>query len=620
MNRITINQGDSLAAKLTTANTSYEMSGAIDLSGGTVTVPPCCTLQFEKGTKITNGTLVLNNTVFEGAKHSIRTIVSGTQYELDTDDFDLTGTNKAAIMQSIVNTATVIQLHGKLEDVFENITIENLTEFTENPNDYVESPKTFIGNGATIVNDFTSEVAALYIKTDDLIRITDINFEIAAGWAIKKDTIQRQTHTRLSFIIDRCRFKRTDDAYQSGLIRLINSREGNVTNCIFVSNGVYGGIGIDRSNAVNTNVIGCMFDNLKYGIIAIGQHVNGPVQNGGDGDDNYTSYACGLNVQSAVVLGCKYGIYIEGNDSFYLNNSMIDFCVYPLMIVSQDGANITNNYFSARRPLDVPKNNYPTYEHTAIISIINQPTKGASQANKRVILYGNTIYGHRNNACHGIDMDVESIDCTIQNNTFDFFKEYGIQLSHTNPTLSPTGDSNWVTEKLVIDNNRFHFVLANIDYNNGVEGSNAYSGLDAIFGNSFTGDEPVIISNNYVMNENNNSIQTKFISAGGTYFGDFLSFGNHDYLAETPTGTGGSEIKYAFRRNSTRIKINLSMTSSQSQLTINNPMNSANVVVYVANNKYPILVNSISVSNIVFRKDNNMAMSFVAIIERKYEL
>ena len=34
-----------------------EMSGAIDLSGGTLTVPPNCTLKFEEGTIITNGTL-----------------------------------------------------------------------------------------------------------------------------------------------------------------------------------------------------------------------------------------------------------------------------------------------------------------------------------------------------------------------------------------------------------------------------------------------------------------------------------------------------------------------------------------------------------------------------------
>ncbi len=57
MTKITINQGDSLAAKLTTAKSLYVMSGAIDLSGGTVSVPPNCTLKFEEGTIITNGTL-----------------------------------------------------------------------------------------------------------------------------------------------------------------------------------------------------------------------------------------------------------------------------------------------------------------------------------------------------------------------------------------------------------------------------------------------------------------------------------------------------------------------------------------------------------------------------------
>lgn len=599
MNRITVNQGDSLAAKLTTANTSYEMSGAIDLSGGTVLVPPSCTLKFEEGTKITNGTLVLNNTVFEGAKHSIRTIVSGTQYELDTDDFDLTDDDKADIMQSIVNTATVIQLHGKLENVFDNITIENNTEFTGNPNDHVEKPKIIIGNGATIVNTSNSSSvhAAIYIKTNDLIRITNLNFEIKKGWAIKKDTVTREADTRLSFIIDRCRFKKTA-ANSYALIRLTNSREGNITNCFF--EGKNTGTGIYRANAVNTNVIGCMFKKLSYGIEAVAVHTDG------DGNDQYSSYACGLNVQSAIILGCTYGIFIEGNDSFFLNNSMIDFCTNPLVIISQDGANITNNYFST-------STSSGTYN--AVITLRNNPDKTSANENKRIIISGNTIYGHRTTNCYGIDMDVDSIDCTIQGNTFDYFHPDGIILRpHGNP------NDNWAIEKLVIDNNRFHFGgLANSNVN-----------MYAIRGDNFTGDEPVIITNNYVMESKKNNvtpqITTKFMAPESSYFGNYLSFGNHDYLESVPAGDYGNQNFYASRINHSRMKFELYMGEAVTQIALNNPMpGEQKLVVYIANNPCPINVDMSHIldsnSRIIFnRAASNEVITFTAIVERTYNL
>lgn len=614
MKTITVDPSKDFEQQLNLANTVYKLSGSYDLGGKSVTVPSGSILKFVEGTKITNGKLVLNSTLFEGAKHCIRTTVSGTQYELDTDDFDLTEDNKVAIMKSIVNTATVIQLHGKLVNVFKNITIESKNELSDN---HVEKPKTFIGNGATIVNTFTSEVAAIYIKTDDLIRITDLNFEIKNGWAIKKDTINRQEHTRLSFIIDRCRFKRTSDKYKSGLIRLINSREGNITNCIFMSNGVFGGIGIDRSNAINTNVIGCMFSNLKFGIYAKGEHKDGePPQ--GDKKDKYTSYACGLNVQSAVMLGCEYGIYIEGNDSFFLNNSMIDFCVYPLVIVSQDGANITNNYFSAKAyDTDNPdKNIIGSYAFPAIISVHNNTSLGFSiEENKRIIISGNTIYGHRDYYCYGIDMDVDSIDCTIQGNTFDSFLPDGIILrAHDNP-----GDG-WAIEKLVIDNNRFHF--------GGLDKSNV--NMYAIRGEDFAGDEPVIITNNYVMESKRNNvpseIKTKFMAPESSYFGNYLSFGNHDYLESVPAGDYGNQTLYASRMNHSRMKFELYMGKTVTRVVLKNPMpGEQKLVVYVANNPCPINVDMSHIldndSLIIFtRTSAKTEVTFTAIVERTYNL
>lgn len=103
MNRITVNQGDSLSAKLTTAKSLYVISGICDLAGAEVKVPEGSTLVFDYGTKIKNGKLVLNNTIFEGAKHCVATEVCGVQDELDTDYFDLTLSNKTAIIEHLFN-------------------------------------------------------------------------------------------------------------------------------------------------------------------------------------------------------------------------------------------------------------------------------------------------------------------------------------------------------------------------------------------------------------------------------------------------------------------------------------------------------------------------------------
>ena len=530
MATVIVYPNQNLQQQLSTTNTTYEFSGTYDLGGNSVIVPSGCILKFIGGTIITNGTLSLNSTFFEGAKHCIRTLVSGNQYELDTDVFDLTQTNKSAIMQSIVDTATCIQLHGRLSNVFNNITIENDTEFTDDPNDHVEKPKIFMGNGATIVNSFTTEVDAINIKTNDLIRITDLNYAIKKGRAINKNTINRETDTRLSFIIDRCRFKKTA-SNSHALIQLINSREGTISNCFF--EGLNNGIGINRENAVNTNVISCI-------------------------------------------------------------------------IISQDGANITNNYFST-------STSSGTYN--AIITLRNNPNKTAANENKRIIISGNTIYGHRTTNCYGIDMDVDSIDCTIQGNTFDYFLPDGIILRpHGNP------NDDWAIEKLVIDNNRFHFGgLANSNIN-----------MYAIRGDNFTGDEPVIITNNYVMESKKNNVTpqiiTKFMAPESSYFGNYLSFGNHDYLESVPAGDYGNQNYYASRINHSRMKFELYMGEAVTQISLNNPMpGEQKLVVYVANNPCPINVDMSHIldsnSRIIFnRAASGEVITFTAIVERTYNL
>lgn len=608
MNIITVDPDQNFGNQLNATDTVYVLSGTYNLGGVTVTVPTGCIFKFVEGTKITNGILFLNNTLFEGAKHCIRALVSGNQYELDTDDFDLTKSNKANIMQSILNTAKCVQLHGRLLNVFNDLVLPNREIW-------------LIGNGATIENTSSITYAAIEISYDTFVRISDLNFKIAKGHAIIKNA-SRSDQTKLSFIIDNCRFY-SSSTNVSSFIRLISSREGNITNCFFEfiesPNQRYGGIGIDRSNAVNTNVIGCMFSNLRYGIYAMGVH---ETQDGSN--DLYTSYACGLNVQSAVMLGCEYGIYIEGNDSFFLNNSMIDFCVYPLVIVSQDGANITNNYFSATE-YRLPENNptLPTLNYTAVITVHDRyaepypyPDPYINETNRRIIISNNTVYSHRDTDCNGMEMDAASIDCTIQGNTFDLFTTHGIFLRKTQ--VVPQGhEDKWVTEKLVIDNNRFHFSR--------FATNNHYVNMYGISGTDYTGGSSAIIMNNYAIEriDNNNNISTKLIKAGDSYAGNYLSFGNHDYL---DPDTVTADIRQASIMNHSRMKLGLTIGKNSTQLVLNNPMpGEHNLVVYVANNSCPINVDMSHIndsnSRIIFTKAvTTENITFTAIIERTYNL
>lgn len=574
--------GPSLQELLTKAHTRYELSGVQDLSGATVKIPDDCVLAFAEGTKITNGTLVLNNTRFEGAKRCIAAKVSGKQEELDTDFFDFTTNEKTTIMKSIVNTASKVQLHGRYENVFDNIELGS-------------KEVTLIGNGATIVKTVHPNTPAISITSDTFIRIVDVDFEIGAGYAIQKKA-PRTGQTRLSFMIDRCRFKGTSNAAKA-LVQLESSREGNITNCFF--EGTAQTIGIDRANAVNTNVIGCMFSNLSYGIKAVA------VNTDDDKDDLYTSYACGLNVQSAVMLGCTYGILIEGNDSFFLNNSMIDFCTNPLVIISQDGANISNNYFAT---------NTVSGEYQAVITIRNNASKTADNENRRIIITDNTILGHRTTNCYGIDMDVASIDCTIQGNTFDYFTNYGINLRNTN-----TG-KGWATEKLVIDNNRFHFGRFATKGN--------FVNMYGINGVDYSGGNSAIITNNYAIEEqydddaNNIHISTQMIKAGDSYSGNYLSFGNHDYIKEPRKGDVNKQAFNASRMNHSRMKISVTIPAKETTYAIKSPMpGESRLIVSVANNPCPISVVSTDNGTITFSKAvTNKDVTFIAIIEREFNL
>lgn len=71
------------------------------------------------------------------------------------------------------------------------------------------------------------------------------------------------------------------------------------------------------------------------------------------------------------------------------------------------------------------------------------------------------------------------------------------------------------------------------------------------------------------------------------------------------------------------MKIDLLLPASVNQLEIDNPMvGDTNIVVQVANNRYPVCVYSISTTKIKFNRatTNTDAIAFTAIIEHLFNL
>ena len=545
----------------------YQLVGDNNLdSESTVEIKENCTLLFLGGT-FSGATLQLNNTVIEGASKSISCKVTGTQYELDADAFNLT----QSIMQSIVNTVKVLHLHGEYDSsIFNNIQIGG--ESSSNG----DSSITIFGNGATInVIDPTQnndneqiEYCGIHIQTNDFVKITDIKFVVSSGCAIIKDAYETDD-TKLSYLIDRCHFNVNS---KSNGIMLICTREGNITNCTF-EGGKPTSEGIFLQRAVNTNVIGCLFSDLGYGI-----HCQGVVQNG-----TYDPHTCGLNVQSAIILGCNYGVWVQGSDSFFLNNSMIDYCIYPLTIVSQDGANVTNNYLSNRISTNTNNNNQDFYT----IRIYNE-SNYPDDYNKKIIISKNTIVCNQSNS-YGIYMNVVSTNCLISDNTIEFFTKYGI---HLYKESFPEGDNP--IEKLVIDNNRFAFD----DRDN----------IEACIGNcSYDGTNSIVLSNNYVVC--NESVSLVKCTSG---MGNYLYHNNHRMLPESSDAIKiGNEA-----RNTTRYKIPVVVQAYQNSVSVENPFRSIAVLVSIANMPYFATVSNVSADNILLNV-SSMAESytFYVIVE-----
>ena len=68
---------NTFANQVAAANTIYEVRYEFDLGGGSVTIPSGSILRFNGG-KVTNGTIVLDDTEIQGAKNSIACLLSGT--------------------------------------------------------------------------------------------------------------------------------------------------------------------------------------------------------------------------------------------------------------------------------------------------------------------------------------------------------------------------------------------------------------------------------------------------------------------------------------------------------------------------------------------------------------
>lgn len=539
----------------------YEIRYRYDLGGRTIKIPEGCTL-FMNGGTISNGTLILNETDITGVPQSLAVTVGGTQRQLDLSYFVL---KDRSILQSIVNTAHIIRLSGEYVDIFDNIS--------------VDSELFIIGNGATIRN--TGGIAtAISVTSNKLFQIKDVTFEVTDGCAIHKKARTNETATRLSFLAENCTFRcKSSNNTRYDLVHLERSRESTISNCRFLETDtlcMFTGIRTDC--AVNPSVTVCQFSNLDYGIRAVGA----------SGDD--ALFCCGLNVQSVTMLGCDYGIRISNYASFFLNNSMIDFCHMPLLLESQDGANITNNYFSTKRYLK-----RGDFNSSVAFRIYDKN----SNCNRHILFTGNTVYGHRQTDNYGLEMDVYGKDCIIADNLFEHFTGYAIHFVNSG--------SNNPIENTNIRGNRFKFS----------------EGLDitaAIGSDTYPGSGNIYISENYLYDPDSSINSNKLVKGTEDYVHGYYNFrSNHIYQPTTSqSGTVVSSIIQARKKDSTHIRLSLKFERGSDTLTIPNPMCDSHTLVTICNNSIPVNVTRIGNNTIQFetkRSGNNSGeITFLADI------
>jgi hypothetical protein len=195
----------------------------------------------------------------------------------------------------------------------------------------------------------------------------------------------------------------------------VGTREGRFSRCTFFDAG--GGNGIYFKDAVSPFVTECVFRGSNY----TGRAVYYPGT--GNGTD------AGLVLGCCEIMGWDVGLESVGCDWLHVVGCTIDYNNHSIILQSQDGGNIVNNYLGSLGA------------NPALYMTSAGANGWGPDVTEKVIIQGNTFTGHYTAAdtydCILMDGDPGSI--LISGNVITFYTRYGVNFD-TNNSVSIFGN------------------------------------------------------------------------------------------------------------------------------------------------------------------------------------
>lgn len=180
-----------------------------------------------------------------------------------------------------------------------------------------------------IINDDSD----IFIKTSNVgyINIHDLNFNLSNSnyCAIKYTaTVDVTTHDN-AIRINNCKFFGTQKDTLATAIYLDGVYNPIITECFFNRlTGIY------QEISINALISNCTFRECNYGV-----HFNGV---------GATAKSCGDKIIGCDFTECNVGIKSITTDWINISDCIIDYCLYPIILLGQEYGNISNVYMSAK--------------------------------------------------------------------------------------------------------------------------------------------------------------------------------------------------------------------------------------------------------------------------------
>lgn len=177
-----------------------------------------------------------------------------------------------------------------------------------------------------------SDSSDIFIKTTNIgyVNIHDLTFNVSNEYsAIKYDsTVDIQTSTN-SIRINNCRFFGISKDSLSTAIYLDGVYNPIISDCFFNKiNAIY------QELSINASINNCTFRECNYAI-----NFNGI---------GATASSCGNKIVGCDFTECNVGVKAITTDWIDISSCIIDYCLYPIILLGQEYGTITNTYMSAK--------------------------------------------------------------------------------------------------------------------------------------------------------------------------------------------------------------------------------------------------------------------------------